>query len=197
MRKQEHKVVATDRQIDAALVRAKKLEPFDRRVLNARYDPARDKVVLQLPAGLEVSIPRSSLQGLRDASPPDVSVIHVVEEGTILHWPTLDVDHYVLGLLDGVFGTRSWMTELGRLGGSSRSEAKRAAARENGRKGGRPPTKARKAVQVPNAAPSARVGVVFNPGSAGPIWKSGQGSSTQPRTPGSNTPQSRIEINAA
>jgi len=50
----------------------------------------------------------------------------------------------VPGLLQGTFGTRRWMAgELGAAGGKARSTAKVAAARENGRKGGRP----RKAAQ--------------------------------------------------
>jgi len=55
-----------------------------------------------------------------------------------LHWESLDIDHYIPALIDGVFGTRAWMSELGKLGGTSRSKAKQTAARKNGRKGGRP-----------------------------------------------------------
>jgi hypothetical protein len=43
----------------------------------------------------------------------------------------------VAGLVAGVFGTRAWMAELGRKGGSVTSEAKASAVRENGKKGGR------------------------------------------------------------
>ncbi|WP_434112739.1 hypothetical protein [Paraburkholderia caffeinilytica] len=35
-------------------------------------------------------------------------------------------------------GFIAWMREIGRSGGSVKSEAKSAAARENGKKGGRP-----------------------------------------------------------
>jgi tRNA-uridine 2-sulfurtransferase len=38
----------------------------------------------------------------------------------------------------GIFGTREWMSELARHAGSRTSAAKAKAARENGRKGGRP-----------------------------------------------------------
>ena len=41
--------------------------------------------------------------------------------------------------LMGLFGTRAWMArEQARIAGTARSPAKAAAARENGRKGGRP-----------------------------------------------------------
>jgi hypothetical protein len=48
------------------------------------------------------------------------------------------VDHFVPGLLNHIFGTSRWMAELGRRGGSSTSAIKAAAARANGKKGGRP-----------------------------------------------------------
>jgi hypothetical protein len=45
----------------------------------------------------------------------------------------------VPALLQGVFGSKNWMArQLGANGGRSRTDAKVAAARENGLKGGRP-----------------------------------------------------------
>jgi len=45
----------------------------------------------------------------------------------------------VPGLLSGVFGSKTWMARtLGAAGGRARSAQKASAARENGRKGGRP-----------------------------------------------------------
>jgi hypothetical protein len=56
-----------------------------------------------------------------------------------LRWASLDVDLYVPALVAGIFGTRSWMTrELAAIAGRSKSAAKAAAARANGKKGGRP-----------------------------------------------------------
>ncbi|MGO9774133.1 MAG: hypothetical protein ACLPSW_32170 [Roseiarcus sp.] len=46
---------------------------------------------------------------------------------------------YLPALLQGVFGSPGWMAGLlGKSGGLARTPAKVAAARENGRKGGRP-----------------------------------------------------------
>jgi len=51
----------------------------------------------------------------------------------------LDADLYVPALLQGVFGSKSWMARvLGAQGGRARTAAHVAASRENGRKGGRP-----------------------------------------------------------
>ena len=58
--------------------------------------------------------------------------------GLHCYWEALRVDFSVAGLLAGVFGTRAWMAEVGRRGGRATTEAKAAAARANGAKGGRP-----------------------------------------------------------
>jgi hypothetical protein len=83
-------------------------------------------------------IPRRLLQGLRDATSSDLQRGEIAGQGTALTWPALDVDFTVLALLRGVYGGRRWMSELARLAGATTSPVKAAAARANGRKGGRP-----------------------------------------------------------
>jgi hypothetical protein len=99
-------------------------------------------VSLDFADGLRVSIPRKLLQGLDRASRSQLSKIEIVGNGTGLRWPLLDVDHYVLGLLEHRFGTKRWMNEMGRRGGLAKSKAKSEAARRNGLKGGRPRSRA-------------------------------------------------------
>lgn len=130
------RVVTTDEQIDAAIAQSK-VGPSHRAV-NAFYDPQDDKIAIQLADEVEVRLPRKRLPGLENASADDLSKIEIEGPGTGLVWPTLDVAHYIPGLLQGIFGTRKYMQELGRMGGSKTSEAKAAAARENAKKGGRP-----------------------------------------------------------
>ena len=73
------------------------------------------------------------------ASPDSLADIEISPAGLGLHWPRLDADLYVPALLQGVFGSKSWMArQLGAEGGRSRTIAKVAASRQNGRKGGRP-----------------------------------------------------------
>ena len=138
MTKPKAKVATTDRQINAALARARRFGANDRRVIRAKYEPTPDLITLYLDDGIRISLPRTKLQGLQDAKAGQLAKIELLGGGTGLHWPLLDVDHYVPGLLNRVFGTSRWMTELGRRGGSATSKAKAAAARANGRKGGRP-----------------------------------------------------------
>jgi hypothetical protein len=122
------------------MTQARQFEKFraDRRAVRAEYEAVGDRVAVYLSDGVIVSIPREYLQGLHGATRAQLSDINVVGRGTGLHWPELDADHYVPGLLNQVFGTKRWMSELGRLGGLSRSEAKARASRANGAKGGRP-----------------------------------------------------------
>lgn len=105
----------------------------------ARYDRATGRVVLTLHNGAEFSFPAAIAQPLAGASPEDLEEVEVDPDGLALFWPRLDDGLTVPGLLAGSFGTRAWMASvLGRTGGRVSTPAKATAARENGRKGGRP-----------------------------------------------------------
>jgi hypothetical protein len=139
----KHKVVTTDAEIDRALLRAGALEG-EPRVVSVEYRPGAglDLLILKLSDGRREIIPREDLQGLENATREQVAQVEILGKGTGLHWPELDVDHYVSGLLKHIYGTKRWMAEIGRSGGSARSAAKRKASRANGLKGGRPRRKA-------------------------------------------------------
>jgi len=134
-----HKVVTSDAEIDRALARAKELKG-EPRVTDVEYGPGPglDLLILKLNDGHRHVIPREDLQGLQSATREQIAHVEILGGGTGLHWPDLDVDFYVPSLLRGVYGTKKWMAEIGRTGGSARSAAKKRAARANGMKGGRP-----------------------------------------------------------
>jgi hypothetical protein len=150
---QKHRVVTADEQIDAAIARGR-LVP-SHRVVAATYDERADEIALRFQNGTRLAVPRQLLQGLTDAAPAQLHEIQIVGPGTGLRWPKLNVAHYVPGLIDGVFGTRKWMSEIGRLGGATRSPAKAAASRANGAKGGWPKGRPRKVSSKPAALPKA------------------------------------------
>ncbi len=107
--------------------------------ISARYDRRTARIVVNLNTGVQIAFPTRLAEGLADASPDDLADIEVSPAGLGLHWPQLDADVYVPALLQGVFGSKRWMAaQLGAAGGKARSGAKATAARENGRKGGRP-----------------------------------------------------------
>jgi hypothetical protein len=109
------------------------------RAVKACYDRRVGRVVVTLSNGLELAFPPRLAEGLADAKAADLMAVDITPTGLGLHWPRLDADLYLPSLLAGVFGSATWMAaQLGRSGGLSRSEPKATAARENGRKGGRP-----------------------------------------------------------
>lgn len=107
--------------------------------VSARYDRRRGRVVVALHTGIELTFPAALAEGLADAPDDKLADIEVSPAGLGLHWPQLNADLYVPALIQGVFGSEKWMAKhLGAQGGRARTPAKVAAARENGRKGGRP-----------------------------------------------------------
>ncbi len=108
-------------------------------VVAARYDKAAAKVVISLANGVDISFPPSAAQGLEHATPSQLRDVEVTGAGTGVFFPKLDADLHVPGLIEGVMGTHKWMAaRLGAAGGKSKWADKAAAARRNGKLGGRP-----------------------------------------------------------
>ena len=93
---------------------------------------------LKLSDGHRRLIPREDVEGLQEATPKQIAQVEILGQGTGLHWPALNLDHYVPSLLRQIYGTKRWMAEIGRRGGLVKSTAKHKASRANGLKGGRP-----------------------------------------------------------
>lgn len=127
-----------DEQFRRATEEGKRRDATEPRAASARYEPAARRVVVELTNGALFAFPADRVQGLAGASDEALEAVEVAPGGRGLHWETLDADYSVPALLAGAFGSRAWMAELGRRGGSASTEAKREAARANGAKGGRP-----------------------------------------------------------
>lgn len=104
----------------------------------ATYDATTNRLVIELKNGVIFQLPCPLIQGLGNASPDAIAQVRLGPRGASLHWENLDFDLSLAGLLAGIFGAQVWLAELGRTGGRVRSAAKTAAARANGKKGGRP-----------------------------------------------------------
>lgn len=133
-----HRVTATEAEIDAAIAKAKVYDIDRPQAVDVMYRELNDTLLVRLSTGIELSIPRKLMQGLEGATPEQLKKVEIDDFGSALHWEELNVDHYVPGLLQGILGTRNWMSTIGKKGGTARSEAKTLAVRENGAKGGRP-----------------------------------------------------------
>jgi hypothetical protein len=104
----------------------------------ARYDAPSGKVVIELDTGLEVRFRPQDAQGLATATADELAEIEISPSGLGIHFPIIDADLYIPALLQGFLGSRAWASAMGRAGGATSTEAKAAAARANGRLGGRP-----------------------------------------------------------
>lgn len=129
----------SDAAIQKAEQRMRKRMESTPRAIAVRYDRRASRIVVSLSSGVELAFPPHLAEGLADAKSADLATIEITPTGLGLHWPKLDADLYLPALLEGVFGSPRWMAGLlGKSGGVARTAAKIAAARENGRKGGRP-----------------------------------------------------------
>lgn len=92
------------------------------RAVGVRYDRWRSRIVIRLDSGIDLGLPKRLVEGLADASDADLAEIEISPTGLGLHWPRLDADVYVPGLLEGALGSRSWMAS-----GSAGQRVKRHA----------------------------------------------------------------------
>jgi len=125
--------------------RAKDLRASIPRAIAAHYDREDDRIVIQLSSKVSISFSPHDVEGLENAKPSELDEIEITPSGFGIHFPKLDADLYLPGLLEGFLGSKRWMaSRLGQIGGKSRSAAKKAASRANGRLGGRPRKAARR-----------------------------------------------------
>jgi hypothetical protein len=139
--------MGSNNDFEMANQRAKDLEARMPRATSASFHRATGRIVIHLSSNLIVSVRPGDVEGLENARPSQLQRIEISPSGFGLHFPDIDADVYVPGLLEGFLGSRKWMaSRLGQAGGQSRSRAKRAAARANGKLGGRPrkPARARR-----------------------------------------------------
>lgn len=124
------------RQIVARGVRADATGP---RVVSAGYNAATDRIVVELRGRYSLAVPRRALRGsLRSASPTELRAVEIEGGGSVLFWPALDEGFDVTEVLAEVLGATAAAAALGSRGGAKRTSVKAAAARANGRRGGRP-----------------------------------------------------------
>lgn len=132
----------TDEQIEAQISKAKtawvESASTDPHAESVSFDAQNLLYVIKLTNGAVFSFPTALIREIAEASAEDLSNVHLSGSGNSIHWETLDVDFSIPGLLYRLLGTKVSMSELARQGGSTTSAVKAKAARENGKKGGRP-----------------------------------------------------------
>jgi Protein of unknown function (DUF2442) len=121
---------------DAEIEGARRLAIAERpkSAVAASYDQATDEVVLAHYCGATVRIPRKLFPHIESARPADLVHVELTPAGTAIRFPLLDADYSVPGMLRRIFG----LNEDNRRAGATKSSARAAASRKNGKKGGRP-----------------------------------------------------------
>ena len=107
-------------------------------VTGARYVSRGDAIALEFSAGGTMTIPCELIPELEGWPLGVLASVTVSPAGDAASWRAADIDLYIPGLVERAFGERIFAASSGRRGGRRKSEAKAAAARMNGARGGRP-----------------------------------------------------------
>jgi Protein of unknown function (DUF2442) len=126
------------KEISAARTRAARSLRTRPHARTASYSTSARTVTVVLTNGAAFSIPVAMIPGLANAKDADLRAVTVGPAGVGLCWGALDVDVSVVALARLILGPHTFMRAAGAAGGAVRSRAKAIAARENGKKGGRP-----------------------------------------------------------
>lgn len=142
-------------QLAAARENADEADRLEPRATSAAYDSAAGLVRLTLRNGLQVAFTPAMLGELSGAGQAELAQVGLTPRGDALTCPPLDVHVHVAGLLADLTGLSGWWQRQSvSRAGRATSEAKARAARDNGRKGGRPrksPTPPERAYQQPRS----------------------------------------------
>ena len=108
------------------------------RAMSAWYDARDARVVMELSGGYRIGVPVARLKEISSAPSDDLAAVELLGGGNVLHWESLDADYSVPALILDMIGRPMLAREAARAAGRIKSSRKAAAARKNGRKGGRP-----------------------------------------------------------
>lgn len=133
----------TDEELDAQIAAGRRRSRRDARIepraVGATYDAASGRVLVELKNGCSFAFPPALVAGLENATPQDLAAVEVWDDGEALAWDHLDAHVSFPGLVLHALNAKDWAAKYL---GSRTSPSKAAAARENGKKGGRPRKKA-------------------------------------------------------
>lgn len=136
----------TQEEIDLAVARDADVASTEFRATAVSYDAAADRLSFVLPGGAAIAIPRVSIDSLAALKPADLAGLRLWPDGVLLELPDLDVHLHVPRILaravEDITPPAVLSAMFARLGGTAKSDKKRLAAIENGKRGGRKPKKA-------------------------------------------------------
>ena len=111
----------SEEELDAQIVNAKaaaqETDAKELRATSVRFDRSLGLIIISLKNGAFFSFPPTLVEGLEKASLEDIDDVWLDASGSSVHWDRLDADFNIAGLVAGIFGTKAWMSQLGRKGG--------------------------------------------------------------------------------
>jgi hypothetical protein len=131
----QHQIEA---QIDAAIARQAQIDAVEPRANKVCFDENDSRITIHFSNKTIFSFLTDSVEAIATLPTKILATVELTPGGKGLRWDEPDIDLSIQGLLLGIFGSSQWMREMAAKGGSSKSESKKAASRENGKKGGRP-----------------------------------------------------------
>ena len=124
-------------QYDAACEADRIADLTEPRAKSAVYDRTTGRIVVELKLGSAFAFPPALYPELQGRTPEELALVELDPSGEAVLWEEIDVGITVAGILVRILGD-SMLRAFASRGGASTSEKKAAAARANGRKGGRP-----------------------------------------------------------
>jgi hypothetical protein len=115
--------------------------PSPWRLASVNYDRHRNCIVMEFANGVELSMPVNLVGELYAATADGLAQIHLSPSGEMVVVEQVDAHIGTKGLIEtalSVIPATAMAASLGASGGARSSVAKRTAAAENGKKGGRP-----------------------------------------------------------
>jgi hypothetical protein len=139
------RIRTTDAQIDAAIKHARENKKAGTRILAAHFDRASDTIVVKLSTKATVMVPRTAIPGFASIDPRQLADLTRQSSGLSVWSKAADAGLRIETLLQIAAGPA--LTTAGGILGRTSTPAKAAAARTNGRKGGRPRKPAGRSLQ--------------------------------------------------
>ena len=122
-------------EIDVIRERMRREIPGEPRVVGARYEHQTARVMVEFSNGCLFAFPVWMVPGTSQGTPQELEQIQLEPCGEAVIWEDLNADTHVIGTMMEAFHLKA---QAAKYLGSATSPAKAEAARENGKKGGRP-----------------------------------------------------------
>ena len=100
------------KEINLAKEAGKKAYKTEPRAISVKYNKRTGRVIVDLNTGISFMFPAILAEELNNVSKAKLSNVKILADGFAIYWEDLDVVLSVPDLLQGIFGSESWMKNL-------------------------------------------------------------------------------------